>query len=149
MGRSEESKEQRKKAARERYRKLAEDPAWRQKEALRRARYRNSEKAKSKESARSKERYERNKELRIEQRKRWARENRERQLKNQREYYARNREEQLRKILGNRKRRDPTIGLKTAIDDFRGGNITINELDRRINEALKAIDGRTILGSTC
>lgn len=57
-----------------------------------------------------------------------------------REYYARNREDQIRKILSNRRRRNPVIGLASSILDFKAGRIDLRELDRRISAAIAQCD---------
>jgi hypothetical protein len=63
----------------------------------------------------------------------------------QRQRYRKNRKDQLRKILENRKRRDPTIGLASLIKDVRAGRRTIRELidytQSAVNECSALIGG--------
>lgn len=54
-----------------------------------------------------------------------------------------NREECRLKERKRRKRRDPSRGLKASIWALQRGDISIDELNRRINESLVLLDEKT------
>ena len=138
MGRSEESKKRRLEAARVRYHKRMQDPEFRKKESLRRATYRGTNL--QEENARSRKSYAKHKDKATERRIEWARNNKERQNEISRKCYERNKEQRLKRVAEYKQRKDPSHGFTKSINEFRIGNITIDELNRRISGILARIN---------
>ena len=92
-------------------------------------------------------RYAKTTEKYIEKRKEWTINNRDKQNETQRNYYKTKREQQLVKILRNRKKRDPTIGLKSDLDAVKRGELGIDQVIKRFGDAVarvcKATSGTT------
>lgn len=127
-------------AERER-RKYLQDPEYRRKQRESHAkRYKKDPVYREKCLARKRRSYERNKERNNARRREWTKNNKERQLQNQREYYARNKSDQRDKIISNRKRRDPWRGLYKALDQFKRGDIDLNEFTRLCEERAIMVD---------
>lgn len=153
--------------AEERFKELSEKhkgfkkgtPEWREKDlARRRVRY---WKHRDEEAAKKRERYAENREEKTAQKrasyqaniekerkrsreakKKEREENPERYLKRQREFYANNRDEQKEKILSNRYKRKPWLGLKRAADEYKRGDKSLSELSRLVDERLALANKR-------
>lgn len=135
MGRTPQGLERRRARDRDRKRKQRMDADFRKKERERKKKYRDTHSEKEKD--RQRKYYELNKEERNAKRKQWSKENRERQLEYQREYYRRNIAKERTKIYENRKNRNPHYGLVSAVNAFKRGDITLDELNSRIDSALE------------
>ena len=60
--------------------------------------------------------------------------NPEKFLERQRKYYEENRDDQLGKILTNRIKREPWLGLRRAADEYSRGHKSLGELNRLVDE---------------
>ena len=74
--------------------------------------------------------------------------NREAINERKREYYRRNKERLRKKIYANRIKRDPSIGLKTAVEKFERGELSFAELDRLYSDRLAILHAGDVCEST-
>ncbi len=70
------------------------------------------------------------------------REEKEKKNERQRKYYQANRDDQLAKIIKRRRKRNPTIGLHSAIASYKRGETSFDELIGRFGSALNELSNR-------
>jgi len=130
-----------------RFRKRWEDPEFREKQKQKWKAYTIKCADKIRESR--KRHYQNNKKRLNEKRAENRRRNKERDNEYQRKYYERNKDRGLREQINNgKRRRDPTIGLYQAEQDYRNGHISLDELNRLYSDALARVNDRAQQRST-
>lgn len=135
MGRSAEGIARRKELCRIKYKwRWDNEPGFADKERERFKRKYHQTREKRRIAAKAK--YERTKAHTNARRVEWGRKNRDRQLATQRKYYAENRERIKDIILSARRRRDPLIGFRKLLIEFKAGRVSVDELDRQCSETL-------------
>lgn len=144
VGRSPESIEQRKIRDRERGRERWKDPTVRakHKEAKLLRRIRDPKRIKEQERARSKRRYYKHREKELQRKRNWFERARDKVNEYRRNYYAKNREHLQGIIYDGRRRRNPTYGLHSAINQLERGDITLQQFAEKYGRALALLDER-------
>ena len=125
---------------RARHQRRMEDPEFRENRRLRRKQYYQENKEKILEKNRV--RHHKDKEKNNQRRKENAMKNQEATNRRQREWYGRNKEDQASTAKQRKHRRDPTIGLKSALDKVRRGEAELSGVIKQFQHALDELGDR-------